>query len=435
MLFRSGFRPSSLMKLFERMISEGIPALPARSRFLDASRGPDEPLAYTFRRDSGGEYPWSGIYPYRAFPKRIFYLDDVVGNKGLFNPVKHVEMVADLQPMQPWFEPQYSAHWTLGLGFGASRIPATSFMVPIKYGAPPSLLDYWQWLPYVSPAQMTSWSIDALNKFSDQVPTSVSVANFLYELKDMKGMIPSIDRRGLSKTVSNNFLAFEFGVKPFISDIKAMVEMSDAVDKRLKHLLDTAGKSVDLRFDRELDLITEEHIIRINVEDPNYNSSSDNFNGLRLRRTSAKVKFHCGAKLFQDLQGLSDSMSKLKALAASGGFNHPARVIWNAIPYSFVVDWFFSIGKILDSISIQPFGGEYRISDVGWSLKREATYIGTQVMANGQFVDGNATLGTVRVKDYVRQPGFPATSLLLTDGQLSPKQLVLGLAMLEQKRR
>lgn len=369
-------------------------------------------------------YHWLGSEPLFPFPPRHGHMTDVVGEGRSFHPVDHYSLRSFLGPLQPF--PRYPG--VVG-EFGHTA----DFPVPFPLGGQGSWLD-WPWLPEFSPAVLSDFAVDAFNKFHDQVPTTVSIANFIYELKDMKGMIPSIDKKSIAKTASNNFLAFEFGVKPFISDIKAILNMSDAVDKRIQHLIAMNGKTSNLRFDRTLELSGPEMTFSRSL----YNSTDPNQEGtgvfVRFVGTGGKAVVHIGAQLTQNLTDLSDAMSKMKALAASSGFNHPARVIWNAIPYSFVVDWFFHVGKLLDQITIQPFGGQYDLSNIGYSVKSQALFIAHQMHTNGTVPVDNV-LGTVEAKRYIRRPGFPVSSLFLTDALLSPKQLALGLAMLEQRRR
>jgi len=351
-------------------------------------------------------------------------MDDVVGNKGGYNPVTQKRLSFDIVnagEVLSWLD--HADQFTnLQKGVNLPFVPGSGYLdLP------------WE-LSTFSAANLSDWAIEAYNGFISQVPTKVSLPNFLYELKDMKGMIPSIDRLSLKKTASNNFLAFEFGVLPFVSDIKAILSLSDSVHKRLEHLLATQGKSTNLSFQRDGKFDSPFSFYR-DFADPNANysiNSSPNFNGVEFKRRTASAKFHIGAKLFQDLRDLRDSMAVLKALSAAGGFNSPARVIWNAIPYSFIVDWFFHVGKLLDSLSIQPFGGEYTVSDINYSIKLEAAFDVYFRMANGQ-IPSKPYLGRADYKSYIRRLGFPVSSLFITDGILSPMQLALSAAMFFQK--
>lgn len=366
---------------------------------------------------------WSGFRNLFPLPKNISIMDDVVGEQGSFNPVTHFVLDSFIENLSPWKDHSGNQR---GLLFKGVPFPLIS-----TFGVPGSFSE-WPWLPSISSATLSDWSIEAYNKFNEQVPTTVSLPNFMYELREMKGMIPSIDRSSLSKTASNNFLAFEFGVKPFVADIKAIINMSDSVAKRIQHLLKQQGKTSRLSFNRTTVFDTPYTMIK-SLYIPN--NSTPSGNDVYFRRLNAKSEFHCGASLFQDLKDLEDSMATMKALAASGGFSHPARVIWNAIPYSFVVDWFFHVGKLLDSLIVQPFGGTYKVSDVGYSIKTEAVYYATQVFTESGYSSSIEDLGTVKARSYIRRPGFPATSLFLTNGELTPMQLALSAAMLNQRRR
>lgn len=353
-----------------------------------------------------------------VFPASISRITDVVGNKGGFNPVDQVSLSSSMKNMNHWFSADHDERYVLWDG------------VALPYGGAKSFID-WPWMPDISAATLSDWSLEAYDKFQEQVPTSVSLANFLYELKDMKGMIPSIDRLHLAKSASNNFLAFEFGVLPFVSDIKAILNLTSDVNKRIQHLLLTQGKSTNLSFNRSLSLKDETYIFSKSLFD---GTTVTDGARIQFRRASGEYYVHIGAKLYQDLKDLHDANTQLKALAAAGGFNHPARVVWNAIPYSFIVDWFFHVGKLLDTLTIQPFGGTYEVSRPWYSVKTQSTFYASQIIPDGAYNDVSS-LGIVTFKGYKRLSGFPASSLFLTNGTLSPMQLALSAAMIHQRIR
>lgn len=403
--------------------------MPTRSRHQDSSNDVISGITWqsdpdTVAGETTGEHPWYSGDTMHPFPKHISWITDVSGEPHDFHAVDHLVVDSYLTGMQ-----------TFGRYPGVNAIvrhqgDSCAFPLTELHGS----FREWPWIPSFSDSDLSDFAIDAFNKFHDQVPTSVSLANFLYELKDMKGMIPSIDKKSISKTASNNFLAFEFGVLPFVSDIKAILDMSAAVDKRLQHLIEMNGKTSKLTFERTLVVEGPSMTFSRSLYDPRTQDTDTPGGFVRFVGNGGKCNLRIGASLQQDLTGLKDAMSTMKALAASGGFNHPARVVWNAIPYSFVVDWFFHVGKLLDSLTIQPFGGEYNVSNVGYSVKSTATFTAHQIHTNGTVPVDN-TLGTVRASRYIRKPGFPASSLFLTNGTLTPMQQVLALAMLNQRRR
>lgn len=373
--------------------------------------------------ETTGDHPWqiSGT-SFLPLPEEMSTFVDIVGEGRGFHPCYHSTVRSQTGTVRDYLRTPQNVMAVIS---SPKDLKTLAFPdVPTRK----SLIEL-PWTPRLSSAKISDYSIEAFNKFHDQVPTTVSLANFIYELKDMKGMIPSIDKKSLTKTASNNFLAFEFGVLPFISDVKAIVNLSNSVDERIKHLISTQNRTTNLSFNRQTDFNGPDLSFNLGL----WYANSLDIAYIRFEGISGKVNFHIGGKLVQDLSDLTDAMAKMKGLIASGGFNHPARVIWNAIPYSFVVDWFFHVGKLLDSLTVQPFGGQYDVVDVGWSTKSEASYIVHQVVTNTD-VPVDIIIGTVGANEYSRSLGFPASSLFLTDGILSPTQLVLALSMLEQRR-
>lgn len=351
------------------------------------------------------------------WPSHYSVFTDVVGERGKFNPAYHLSMESDVKGL---------VNFINGDGAQITELSQPGTEMPVSLDA--DYLHQYGLIPDVSSALLSQWSSEAFNAFHDQIPTSVSVANFLYELRDIKGLVPKI-QRSVSKTASSNFLAFEFGIKPFVSDVKRILTLSDAVSKRLKHLRDTMGKPVDLRFERELDFNPVP--APIIIEPPASARYFDLPYGWEFRRAGYRGRFNASAKLLQNLEGLDLPMSNLKAFAAASGFNNPAAIVWEAIPYSFVVDWLFHLDQQIGKLAIQPFGGEWTLSNVGYSITEEWHYLVYQRFFPAynplQFV------GSAKIRRYQRFPGLPVSSLFLTDGSLTPKQLVLSLALLNQR--
>lgn len=213
-----------------------------------------------------------------------------------------------------------------------------------------------------------------------------------------------------------------------VGDIQKIFGLQESIAKRLKHLKATAGKPVSLKFERTIPSPVQPPDIHVpyggSIEGPEY----------IIRRISYQGKFRIFGTLVQklDFPPLDETMAK--SFAAATGFNNPAAIAWEAVPYSFVVDWIFHVDSLIDTLNVQPFGGEWSISKVGYSIKDEFLY---SVYLKTPPADGSRELymGNWSIRRYVRKPGFPMSSLLLTDGTLSPTQQVLAVALLEQKRR
>jgi hypothetical protein len=350
-------------------------------------------------------------------------MDDVVGNRGRLNPLYHLSINSNANRVLPFrtTDGAYASEFSENLG------------VPIDPDG------YWfgfkAIIPHPSPVVLQNWALQAHSAFADQVPPTVSLANFMYELKDLKGMIPKIES-SIAKTVSSNFLAFNFGVAPFVGDVKNLMNLADTVNKRLKYLRETVGKVQKLRFKRTIPVESwnGDPIISYPLENNNFFSEFS----FEFRRVNYQGVFNASCDLFQNLEGLDSQLGTLKAFAAAAGFNNPAAIVWEAIPYSFVVDWFFHFGQQLDYLAVQPFGGEWRLDNVMHSIKEEWQYEIWQVPPqHSELMPYNVKqfVGSATIRRFMRLPGLPVKSVVLTDGSLTPKQLALSLALLETNRR
>jgi len=271
---------------------------------------------------------------------------------------------------------------------------------------------------------------EAFNEFSSQIPTDVSIANFLYELKDLKGIIPNL-RDGLAKGLNNGYLSWNFGIKPMLSDIGKLRNVVENVQKRLDWLRRNYGKPVKINFARN------------NIwQHPNLNEFPDIADVATLFLPpgqwsvleSYRADFKASGILTQRLIGLDDSLAVLKSLAAALGLNNPTAIVWEAIPYSFVVDWFFRLDDWIDQLAISPFKGTWDINGVTHSIKIQAKvglwYRGNQPFAPAQ-QNPWVKLYTVDVTGYQRMLGLPVKRSALS--ALTPdQQKLLGSLIIQR---
>ena len=369
-------------------------------------------------------YSTTGSDEEHSMPTTFMQFADVPHGQGEFNPCSHLTVKTDLKEAtfhDYWIEGTNHVHTTRMLQYTCAFEPALAhFDLKADFA------------PNVSDAILSEQAAVAFNKFHDQIPEETLLANFLWELRDIKGMIPKLER-SVSKTVSGNFLAYNFGIAPFIGDLKVFLSVAETVSKRLEYLKKTLGKTVDLHHD--YDLVAREGFVKT----MNFRGNNPDGMNVEFRQVGYKGKIHFAAKLLQNLEGLGSVLAMPKALASALGLNNPAAIIWEAIPYSFVLDWLFNLSGQLNRLAIQPFGGEWRLTDVGHSIKQEWYYV---VYVDFSSIDLPANrnlpynLGTMKATRYTRSLGLPVKSIFVTDGfnAFTPKQQMLSVALLEQLR-
>jgi len=314
-------------------------------------------------------------------------------------------------------------------------------------------------VPSYSQVDLTGMSKMAFQAFHEQLPEATSLPNFLLELGDLKDLLPTIEKwRSLIKlaqdvkmrfrpgksdafskvqtigdvmrVLRNQHLQMQFGVVPLLSDLKAFANVIPNVRKRLAYLRKTNGKRRRVHFSKP---------IEVPLEDIPHSSE---YIGLGMyfigEPIACNCTFHASAEVVMTLEGLDEADTMLRGVADALGFSNPAKVIWNAIPFSFVLEYFVKIEHILNGLKVPAFQGKTEVFNVCHSISATVA-IQQKILYNGLFFGTGSIqdidLGSTAVKLYERKLGLPVgySDLPLTDP--SPQQQVLMAALLDQKVR
>jgi len=156
---------------------------------------------------------------------------------------------------------------------------------------------------------------------------SIRAAKLLLNLKKLrfsqavKEFLPSS-----KKGISNDFLAYSYGVRPLLGDIAGLgTTLAEYVTRHSPVKVNGHAKAT---FSSE-------------VEHNSYRGSVLFSAGKVITTSEVRVKYGVAFRV-------SDSL--LRA-AAKLGFTNPANVIWELVPFSFVVDWLLPIGDFLKGLT------------------------------------------------------------------------------------
>jgi hypothetical protein len=301
-------------------------------------------------------------------------------------------------------------------------------------------------LVFPSSVQLNDFAWDSFLNATTQVPETIDLPNFVRELADtVKGIV--IKWIGdILHFIASGFLAYEFGIAPFLKDIQTIFGLVKAAKKRLKFLRDTYGKVTDIRFKRGL-TVSES-------SDPEaLNDSEDQFLEIRpedfprlctlvahAQKSEWTLVSHIG--VFHQLQGLDEADALLSTIAAMCCLQNPIKVIWNGIPFSFVLEYFVNLRHFFDNLQLPPFKGVIALRYANWSMRAEnavecysekwrANIVtseeeGTHV----SYVFYKKKQGRCRNTYYHRRPGLPlGAEVFLTEG-LTNMQLALLAALI-----
>jgi len=259
---------------------------------------------------------------------------------------------------------------------------------------------------------LRDFSLKAAGQFKSQIPEQVSLANFIYELKEFKDLFPKLKELSLKKdalkNAGGNYLRYDFGWKPFIGDLEKLANLINEVTKRIEYLKSQNGKTRVLKARKQKayeisDTIPGPPASGPWGSSPSLESVHQNYEWERSHTTS----LYASTTLFQYLEGLDDANTMWRALFASLGFNSPGAILWNALPFSFVLDWMIPVGDWLSLFSIEPFMGAWHFSDVCLTSKEVTTlklfYLG------GPTTQVREHIGTWKIVRYDRSLGLHTT--------------------------
>lgn len=308
--------------------------------------------------------------------------------------------------------------------------------------------------PLVEASSLGDQATRAIKRATELFPTVVLFPNFLWELKDWRNLPeiirnlgkrwdtfnsyqslrskslaryrlylqrPDVKKELLSwitgKRLANGFLAKEFGLDPFLSDVKKLFSILSDMEKRLVFLKKTMGKQYRMGHREELTM------------------PSGLANPIPHGVTTLECEFYRATVNFSfvvshNLSDLDSLRSRIGLLMAALGIDKPAAILWEAVPYSFLVDWFANVQDILETVKVNPFiSGEITIHKVSTSVTQRASF--------GHYINvyGNqkTLLDRYHIKRHWREPGLPSKSYVTLKAELTDNQLLLVAALLRQR--
>jgi hypothetical protein len=273
--------------------------------------------------------------------------------------------------------------------------------------------------------------------------TKVDIPNFLLEIGQTRGLlklsnwwggksiantIRTKDLKHTGKQLANGALATSFGVLPAYGDMKNGIEALTKLQASLAAFKAMVGK----RQHRSATVATS-----VDSATGTFNYGGDShapctWNASRSTRAVAHFTFEprpIGAVNSVDefIRGMLDTL----------GFEANPRIIWEAIPFSFVVDWFVQVGAFLERFKVDALEIPVLIED-GYLSIREDLHIGSRLS-----LDVNSTIssqtnwpGSATIqRKFWRQPTLPDFESLRAVDVRWPglKQATLGFALAVQR--
>jgi len=244
-------------------------------------------------------------------------------------------------------------------------------------------------------------------------------------------------------------LQYKFNIAPLYSDIKGICDSFHAYKRQAQNLVSRSERAltshvvIDIPSEYPID---EQYSPGLTIEDsfdPN-GTSQQSVGAVSVRRfdTSQPVKFHVEVRYSYYWTDFQRRHAVLLSLLDDLGVNFNPAIIWNAIPWSFVVDWLVGIGPWLSKFRVNNMQPVIVIHDALWSVKRTRR---TYCVANVGYYPGSsgepiqtgvigAPISLVEETAYRRAP-FTISGHSVQLSGLSPTEISLGTALLLSRRK
>jgi hypothetical protein len=220
------------------------------------------------------------------------------------------------------------------------------------------------------------------------VDGSVGLAELFREgIPSMIGSTLLKSRVGFLRGLGSEYLNFEFGWKPLVSDVKNAAKAIVESETILKQLVRDSGKNVRRR--RHLPA-TKETAVTINNGGMPIGCQDSRWFGpswTRITDTYRRDTWFSGCYTFEYDPGNLNNVSKIATQARLlYGLQLTPEVLWNLAPWSWLVDWFANVGPLLHNVS--AFQNDQLVLRYGYVMDRhQRSYA---VVMNAKPIGGNS---------------------------------------------
>lgn len=260
---------------------------------------------------------------------------------------------------------------------------------------------------------------------------SVSIPNFLADIADLKSLFLLWKKRtSIAKNVSGAHLNYKFGWKPTIGDIKDLLIGLVRLRDRIAAFENAIGG-------------TRQDSAGVNLTLPTSASGTITYPS---GGHTASYTATCERKAVcyvawqpQQIAAINSLDKVVRGMLDALGFELNPRIIWDALPFTFVIDWFFGVGSFLDRFRIDALELPVVLADSFIQYEEKLHIEWSWLRANdGTYTkrpkSGNATYER---KFFHRMPIYPDYATLTGLGwrlpTLNQATLMLSLATVLKK--
>lgn len=319
-----------------------------------------------------------------------------------------------------------------------------------------------------APSNLEELKQRSLRSMLPLIKSELSLVNSVLELRDFKTLpqtikrtvqvgsnilkyVSKIGRRVKGKPTLRNllgsmrtatadgYLQAQFNLLPLLSDISGIYTALSRTERRLNDLITRAGrhqvKHYNFTWEEYTDssqLASEQVYAADYLQYPPYA-----YYNVRRNCRYTPTTFHAEIRYNYVYSEYQVEHARILGLLDALGVNLNPAIIWNAIPWSFVVDWVIGVGRWLDQFKLPLMKPTINIQSYLWSVKRRRVIVLTRftpVQASQSTLGPEIAMPALFETAYRRQVELPSINSLLTSG-LDSKEFSLAAALVLARRR
>lgn len=314
-------------------------------------------------------------------------------------------------------------------GYNAFKVNGHTF--PCFYGMPyghfPLGSDS---LPASGMSATRSYGAQAWNQYKPGKP-KVGASVFIAELRDLPGMLKK--RAYAHRNLGQHYLNYQFGWLPFVSDLRKMYTTYKNVDNIITNIYRNNGKWVKrsgtVRSERST--VTEwSESWRVPVFNPLVSADIDDQTQLSCKgiiSQSERVWFSGRFRYYIPAisSKILDSRWRANTVRKIMGLTITPADAWEAIPWSWLIDYFTNVGNVLSNID------SGYVDDVvaSYAYVMRSSITSASQQSSGVLLDGTAYSGTITQESETKARAAADPFGFEVSGDLSPRQLAILAAL------
>lgn len=177
---------------------------------------------------------------------------------------------------------------------------------------------------------------------------AIDIPLFVFELKDIPHLIHGLGNFVMNpnnwRHVPDSWLAYRFGWAPLVNDLAALFALSESLEARknyLRAISRKGGKKVQRRLGS-----TKFTVAATANDGITFDGASCGSFRWQTAEGTEDWWFTCNVKLTSSIPGPDLGAAAFKA---AFGFSNPISTVWNALPWSWLFDYFANIGTFLEA--------------------------------------------------------------------------------------